>query len=720
MKRILLTILGLVAISGANAQVTYPLVPIDSVQYVSNALLTASPVVTSSPSFTGDTVRVRGVVMFNPRRSVLSTNFKNTYLAVPGATTGFKGLNVRLATLADSTVTQFFDNVQVGNIVEITGKISQFPAGINGETQIDLIGVPTSVVGLAAPNAPIAKNISDFAVTTAGVSAIQYITGEPYEGMYVEFQNVTVVDVTQNGTFRFRWNVIDAAGNKIGVRDVSANYRNSATQPNNISASTATTPNPNAAVFLQQGKSFAYVRGTITKLYITASGSYEYQIVPLTASDLGPVTASPPVTIGVTNTPTVPTSTNTVAISANITDLDGTVASATLKYAVGLTNNTFVSLPMTAAGSVYTASIPAQANNTWVRYYIRAVDNQGNVSNTPDTVATNSYYRVINAGITKISEIQQTPNAAGISAYADKTISSNMNIRAKIVSTSASNDLGLITLQDGVGAYSGIFALSGAGSPVFDTAVRGDSVLITSAKVIEDFGVTKLTNVTASLILASTGCVYPTVKPNIDSVLARIPNVTEAFEGMLVEFNNVQVRKVNADAPALNNGEFSFYKDATNNGIRADDLSNEIIPTFNIDSLSIGLPMSYIKGIMYFGFGNWKILPRNLKDIQGFYSTYLCSASSSTNELTKNVFEIEQIYPNPSSQNLNISLILKQASRVEVSFVDVLGKRVNSELRNLDRGEYRLQQDVSNLSKGLYLVKISVNGTSQTFRMMKQ
>jgi hypothetical protein len=720
MKKILLTLLGIAAFAAAQAQI-YPLVPIDSVQYVSPALLSAMPAVTVSPTFNGDTVRVRGVVMFNPRLSALSTNFKNTYLAVPGATTGFKGVNVRLATLADSTTTQFFDNVQVGNVVEITGKVAHFPATTNGETQIDLIAVPTSVVSVSTPNAPIAKNIGDFMTTAAGVSTIQYLTGEPYEGMYVEFQNVSIVDVVQTGTapaVRFRWSVQDAAGNKIGIRDVSVKYRNTAAQPNNISASTATTPNPNAAVYLQQGKSFAYIRGTITKLFITASGSYEYQLVPLTSSDLGPVTASPPVITTITSSNPVPTSTNAVTITANITDLDGTVTGTSLKYAVGLTNPTFTTVPMTlTAGSIYTATIPAQPNNSFVKFYVSATDNQNNVSNFPDTLATNSYYKVLDAGITKISDIQQTPIASGASIYAGKSITSNINIKAKVISTSATNDLGILTLQDGTTPYSGIFALSGANSPAFDTAVRGDSVLITAATIIENFGITQLQDVTATLITA-TNCNTNSVKPNIDSVLASTRNTTEALEGMLVEFNNVQIVKVNADAPS-NFGEFSFYTTATGNGVRADDLSNEIIPTFNIDSLTVGLPLGYIKGIMYFAFGNWKILPRNLKDIQGFYSTYECIPIATT-DLNNDVFEIETIYPNPANDNLNIGLILKKANNVRISYIDILGKTITTENRKMERGEYRLQNDISNLSNGVYMVQVQVDGYTKAFRLIKK
>lgn len=79
----------------------------------------------------------------------------------------------------------------------------------------------------------------------------------------------------------------------------------------------------------------------------------------------------PPFISSVTQDPIYPTSSDSVQVTAVITD-DGGVQTATLHYKVN--NGAFTPVNMSAAGNNYTAVIPAQNTDDVVRYYVTAED----------------------------------------------------------------------------------------------------------------------------------------------------------------------------------------------------------------------------------------------------------------------------------------------------------------------------------------------------------
>ncbi|MHA1929752.1 MAG: hypothetical protein ACTSV2_14360, partial [Candidatus Thorarchaeota archaeon] len=74
-----------------------------------------------------------------------------------------------------------------------------------------------------------------------------------------------------------------------------------------------------------------------------------------------------------------PTSTDSVTISATVTD-DVALDNVTLYYRVD--SGDWSTVSMTASGDTYSGTIPAQANGSVVTYYIRAYDTAGNVDDS--------------------------------------------------------------------------------------------------------------------------------------------------------------------------------------------------------------------------------------------------------------------------------------------------------------------------------------------------
>jgi hypothetical protein len=690
-----------------EAQV-YPLRSIDSIQFVHpDSLLTGRTL----SRYLGDTVRVRGLVIFNPRDHALSANWKATYLVDTDGLgdNAWRGLLVRLPAIADSSSTGFFNNFQPGNIVECTGVVSEFQDASpnSGETQINLIPVATQVVGFSAslplPRPASVNQFMQFNPSNPSVpQTIQKPTGEPYEGMYVQLNNVLVTGVSIFGGGRVSWLVRDASGAEMNVRDASRFFR-----PPFISSTASTPPNPQAPVFVQQGKAFEYIRGVITETNF-ATLYPRYEIVPLIPSDLGPVTASPPFVANMTANPMVPSVAQPVTIAARITDLDGSVSSAKLFFAPGLSGTSYDSVSMnTVSVDSFSAIIPGSAltqNLGYIRYFIRAIDNQGNTAVSPDTVQRFGLLRIVNGGIVRVSQIQETPFANGRSIY-DGTVLTGMDLRGRLMSTLSPTDYGRIIFQDGRDAFCGITVRpDNLGSTDIDTRLRGDSIRISSAKVIEDFGITTL-EVLAYEFLGS-GQPYAPAQLPIDSVIARSYNYTEAFESMLIEFLNQYVVNQNPDAPS-NFGEFMIYPDSmSTNGLRVRGgvtlSSLDLGQNFNTDSLSLSQRLDFIRGILTFNFSNWKLQPRNRADVHGFGGSGGTSGILERSASMQNM----RVYPNPASDYCMIEFELNQPEQIELILRDLTGRIISIQHLNYESGIQTSRLSIpAGTPNGLYLIQ---------------
>lgn len=717
----------------------YPIVSIDSLQYVTSQKLGAANTLPDyvNPTFKNsvyrDTVQVEGIVSFDPRYYGLSFNRRATFIqkASGGAWSGIEimcdpttvvGWSGGLTTYKNAT--QLNQNSVPGLRVRYVGILKNFNGSgptTSGETQLNILPYPAEIVDLNPVSiTPTVVTIDQFMKSDgSGGQTIQHSTGEPYEGVYVQFNNVTVVDRTGPNSNRWNWSIQDQSGNKISTYDFSAYFRNDHRE-DTVGTGATTTPTftpPNIGVTL------SYIRGVITETFNTGSGTWQYVFSPLTPTDLGPALAQAPVVSNRKRTPVVANSTSPVVVTARITD-DSTVVSATLNYAVGINTISFTSVPMTmasgtASDGVWTGTIPAQANGSIVKYFIRGTDNGGRSGFSPDSLATNSAYMVVDGGVTSIQQIQMSPYSNGNSIWMNDTLT-NVSIRGIVTATSKTNDLGLVTIQDDNNPNSGIFVTAGVGDGI-DQWNRGDSVVINSCVVRENFNVTTLFSAGGSNhIVAGTGKTLPAFVSslNSDSVHAKVAAQTEPYEGMLVQFDSVYVINQNADAPS-NFGEFAIGKDSSKTvGLRVDDQSNDIGTNFNLDSLTSKQKLAFLKGVLYFSFGNWKMLPRNRDDIAGFKSDYGTSVS---NVVADNIQFT--VYPNPASNQLNLRVVNPVYSLFsqDMDFIitDLTGKRVMQLPLMGNVNVLNKNIDISTLAPGVYFCTFHAGNSAKTVKLIK-
>jgi hypothetical protein len=81
------------------------------------------------------------------------------------------------------------------------------------------------------------------------------------------------------------------------------------------------------------------------------------------------------------------------------------------------------------------------------------------------------------------------------------------------------------------------------------------------------------------------------------------------------------------------------------------------------------------------------------------------------------IASVSSVYPNPTSGELNIELLSKKASMVEVRVVNVLGQSVMSFERAVEAGVNTLNADL-NVANGTYFVEVTVDGAKSVKRVV--
>ncbi|HZG01195.1 MAG TPA: T9SS type A sorting domain-containing protein, partial [Chitinophagales bacterium] len=606
------------------------------------------------------------------------------------------------------TETQFQDNFVIGNKVKCTGIVTDF----QGNTQIVLLPIASEVTQLGASiPPPVMLDIDTFHQFDGSTQVEQELSGEKYENVYVELTNVSVVNVLPQSNGRIFWTVQDADGDAMGTHDASGHIRNDVIDTFCTASGISFTP---AAFDTPQVNSLlSFIRGIVVQK--TVSGVSQYTIAPITLGDIGPATAAAPVVSNVVEMIVVPTTSQDQTITASIVDPDGSVGSATLHYAVGLGSTTFMTAPMTnTSGNTWSGTIPAvSTDSTYVIYFISATDNDGNTTNFPNTSATNSYYLVLSTGINSISDIQFNPLSINDSPYRNTKLN-GVSVQGTVTATTALNDLGFVVIQDGVAPWSGIsFAnnVNVQSGPAASTLQRGDRLLVTSARVFENFGFTRLDTVAYTVISSGNPLPSPIMNVNIDSVSLGKYNYTEVYESMLLEYTDVYVTSLNPDAATGGDfGEWAIYESTTpGNQLRVDDYSNDIFDTFHTDSLTLNQPLDFIRGILAFANGNWKLLPRNKDDIAGFFTV------SSVRGV--DAYHAIDVFPNPASSELNVRFANVNGD-VNWTMTDATGRVMNASSFRVNGGDaYTVPME--KFAAGVYFIRVQTHQGVQTVQVVK-
>ncbi len=676
----------------------YPLVTLQDIQFVQDTT-------TDPPSpLTGDTVEVRGAVLVSPlvdpttdRRPIIWAGARwVTYIEdKDGHVWG--GLNIIQEDTSQATGQQtFFDIIDTAKIVKFTGVVTEY------YTSTELLELVTPITPISIDSSlskrpdPIELHISDF-----DNNGVYNFASEKYEDMYVVLRNVLTSDrSTSSGTF----NIHDADGNTMHMYDQSGYFT---LRGHRLTGLTNYDPP-------QDGSILSYIRGVINT---RADG---YYIVPMYPGDIGPITQSPPSITTIRRNSAEVAKNQSVEISAKIKDIDGTVQESRLYYRVDGGQRIMLPMIFNASDTTYKATIPGvNSDSSIVDFYVWSIDNDTLISINPvDTLHDNYFYLVLNRPV-GIRDVQYSPFGGGYSGY------TNYNVTLQGVVTSDTSDIkGYGTtsylrsyIQDGTGPWSGIeFSFGGSLGTELLNLKRGDLVTLTGT-IQESFGVTIINNVTAYNTISSNN---PLPDPQVittgeiglggDGDVAK-----EQWESVLVEYDNPTITNINADGGS-NFGEMLVSDGTGDTRVELEDGSNSYHNGSGEPGtilVQLGAHFQKLKGIMYYSFSNYKLVPRKDDDFVGY-----TTAVKNENSLPVS-FNLEQNYPNPFNPSTKIIYSIPQESKVTLKIFNILGQQVKTLVNETQRqGTYTVTFNASSLPSGIYFYNIEAGNYNQVKKMI--
>jgi hypothetical protein len=747
----LLAISLLLAAMAMSAMAQYPFTSIKQLQQVpAESLIVADTLTNFSANSTqlrwtlqtsphlGDTVTTVGIVVVPPGVITYTAGIWTMLLYDTAASnTRWGGILLRINALADTTALKLggFLNVTPGDIITLTGVISEFPTqrGFSTTQLAPLAGKPITIIGSAPLPKPILKNVGDFYTGLFSSGKIQFSTGEPLEGMYVELRNVTVNNKvnTARGTF----SVVDALGNEISEYDWTHFF----TLGHGTSSLPLYPPDTNWAktyAAMGNGLRIDTLRGVIT----TASGSEGprgYRISPIYPGDIvfttNPV---PPLVSTHRRNPVIVTPNDSVTVGVKVTKQTNGSTPKTVSLLYSVNTGTFSPLPMNfqASDTTYIAVIPKQVANAAVKYFVQVVDSFGQVvkyanSSTNTGIAADTskgffFYTSLNRALT-IQDVQQTPFTNGRSAYLGAVTSlsgiitgDTAHIALSPVTTGSTNAW---YMQSTNQPWSGIWLTTAdTTTQKLMAALRnGDSVTVTGT-VQEQFDVTRLGNITAVTKVSSGNPEpAPVVLPTGTFAVSNGVRSAEQYEGMLVKFNGVTVTDLN---PTFSDDTEYNVKDNTSSPLVVQWSGKYSYSNRAADSttgktiLKLGTKIGSLTGIVYFSFNQYKIVPRTNADFVGVSTTSVAERSGSAVPAS---YELSQNYPNPFNPSTVIQYGLPTAGMTTVKVYNVLGQDVATLVNEIQApGMYTVRFNASSLSSGVYFFRVQSGSFSAVKRMM--
>jgi DNA/RNA endonuclease YhcR with UshA esterase domain len=652
-------------------------VSITDINYVSPTDLAACD---DTSAYLGQTIITRGVVVTPGNVSEVAsgsvTGGSRPFIfiqdtAVGGQSTPFAGIEV-MGVYTSSTgalqVPATFTQALPGDIVEVKGIVGEY----NGSNQLSLADANSfSIVSVTSD--PV---VSD-TITVGDLNDAQFVnnvaTGEQYEGSFVTLTDVTVTSVVYFSGNRVSVNVADANGNSINLSDRFLAQK----------MTSWSTVNPNSPQ--TQGAFAPPVPGTF---YTSISGvvrhdangctgdngrGYELNAFDASHYDIG---YAPPYIANFERDPAVPTSNQDAELLCSITDFDGSVDSVAIAWSAIDTQSVanFTVAPMTLVSGTtdeYTFEIPKQADGTLVRYYIYAADNDGNVSYYPSTPITQSvpnidFYTVRDNGLS-IPDIQFTFNANGTSTLSAQEVT----VTGIVTASTKIGDLGYLYLQDeNATVWGGIWCV-GLG---LNSYYRDEEVTVTGI-VEEYFGMTRL-NVSASSKTGNKATITPIIIDPSDS--ASYANFGwEPYESMLVRYEDPQGGQLSISQTNLGFGDYAVSTSATaalsksarilagrqattaysslNVQLVTDTSYANLDGEMNVTPIVVDNSMTFdaVEGILFYGFSNFRLLPRNNNDFIGA-SVTLDSISVATSPIGLDEWAAGnlKVYPNPATDRI--------------------------------------------------------------------
>lgn len=663
------------------------------------------------PKLKGTTVKVVGLVATTPSLYyTVTTSSSKAYcfwIQEKGKSGPQTGLFVRLGdgNKADATGVK---SLAIGQEVELVGEVDYY----NGETQFKLS--ETLKVTVKGVGEKITDPVEIAASLLNDNKGVAVSTGEQYQGSYVRIKNLKVATVNGSAD-RAAFTVTDENGVLINVFDPNINNR---LQKNGFE-----NQKPKVGIVYES------ISGFISDNKFPGDNP-RYVLNPFDTSDFK-INAKtvPPSLDNIRRNPVCPKPTDKVKVTAQVNHGAGTpIKSVVLKYSIGASNIVYTSIPMTGSGADYSVDIPEQALGSFVHYYVEATDDNGNVTINP--VFTPYAYSVSESGC-NIADIQyiskpiqfnkatKAPSRStwNESGYRDHVVT---DVKAVVTASATGDNLGFCFIQDPAKkAWAGIMLVG----DILDQLKVGDSIVVRSGTVREEFGLTQIADAKIDKIASVTA-----VPPLVLDLSAFNPDSqtinTEAYEAMFVRFeaqsgSNIYVTNALLDTANVYRAmDWLVGKDKQDpkSGVRvmtggeSQARCSKNVGYINMEkwrvSVNNGVPVRIIKdgdpftsvqGIMTYDRDRMKILPRINTDIDGFVGIEELLPTTQF-----------QLYPNPAADKFSL---LTPVPVYSVEILNVLGQKIDV-LTFEDNTSNIVEISTANLPSGTYFINAKKSNNS--------
>jgi hypothetical protein len=660
MKIFTVLIFALAFIAPAALAQNYPLVPIDTIQWV--------PVGHDSSYYAGDTVVTGGLVVAGTGCYYAGTGV--TFYMENPAGGPFSGI------MAYNPQREGFPELVPGDSILCTALVSEYVStGPPYVVMTELFIVPGSfqyrMYGMPEPAA------TEIPASMIDSTAHADSAGEQYEGVFVKVAGLTV-DTVINYTTTSTWVCHDSTGAHCVVREASDSIPNSFRPP--------------------VGTYFDFVQGVLYHRF----GAYQLQPRYMRDIRLGRGAAI----VTSTHRPTFPLVNEPVTITANVVD-DEPMPQDSIRLYYRINLGAWLNVPMThQAGETYTFTLPSPVAGWKVDYYVHAVDDSNNVTNDPYEAPFGFYeYSVQQARAMTIAQARVDANADFIPDMLDSAVI----VTGIAVSPSFSST-----------SYTDFFMQQGnAGISVYydSTLIMvnpGDSITVNGI-VDHYYGRTRV-RIYHSNRLTNNGPGH-----HLDTLAVTVADLAdingEPFEGRLVKVSNVDILGIPNPWPTLGlSATMTIAAGADSADLRIDrstdiDGQPQVGPRANI----VGVVGQYDTRDPYNAY--YQLMPR-------YYADFTWLQGIDDNSPLPLSYSLEQNYPNPFNPSTNISFSLKVNSHIILSIYNLMGQKVTTLVnQELAAGTHSVtwkgvDSRGENVTSGMYFYRIETDNFTATKKMV--
>jgi len=256
---------------------------------------------------------------------------------------------------------------------------------------------------------------------------------------------------------------------------------------------------------------------------------------------------------------------------------------------------------------------------------------------------------------------------------------------------------------------------------------RGDSVTLTG-KIVENYSVTSIDSLTNIVVNSDSNALPVAVDLKTSDIAKKASGdvSAEQWESVLVDYKNVTVTDDNADGVSgpgtTNHGEIFVTDGSGDTRVELQDgnhpyenlwdaaLANDTSNIF----VGLGAKFSEIRGILYYSYSYYKLVPRKADDFVGFVTDV-----KENKNITPKSFKLSQNYPNPFNPSTVITYSIPNESSVSLKIYNMIGQEVKTLVEeNKAPGTYNVNFNASNLSSGVYFYSLRAGNYYQVKKMM--